>query len=108
MPTALITALSVVSAAGISAFFAWLSHRGNARVEQVHAVLEAYNEIVKNLQNELQRVQNELETVRNDMRDCEQRSIELRVELEQMKVEMAGLRTVTQPVPVTRRRPAKS
>jgi peptidoglycan hydrolase CwlO-like protein len=108
MSTALITALSVVSAAGISALFAWLSHRGNAKVEQVHAVLEAYNEIVRNLQNELQRVQTELETARNDMRDCEQRSVELRAELEQMKLEMAGLRAVTEPVPVTRRRPAKS
>jgi peptidoglycan hydrolase CwlO-like protein len=108
MQTALITALSVVTAAAISAFFAWLAHRGNAKVEQVAAVLDAYNEIVKNLQTELQRVQTELGHVRNDMRDCERRSQELRAELEQMKTELAGFRTATAPVPVTRRRPAKS
>jgi len=41
MSAAVMSAIAVVSAAGISAFFAWLSHRGNAKVEQVAAVLDA-------------------------------------------------------------------
>lgn len=57
------------------------------------AVLDAYNEIVKNLQTELSRVQTELVTVREEMRDCERRAAELKGEMEQMRVEMAVLET---------------
>ena len=68
------------------------------------AVLDAYNEIVKNLQSELKRVQTELDTVREAMIDCERRSAELREELEQMKQDMAGMRsTPKQPQPQRKR-----
>jgi phage shock protein A len=106
MSAALVSALAVVSAAAISAMFAWLSHRGNARVEQVAAVLDAYNEIVKNLQSELKRVQTELDNVREAMIDCERRGAELREELELMKAEMAGIRTT--PKVATRKRAPKA
>lgn len=110
MSAALMSAIAVVSAAAISAAFAWLSHRGNARVEQVAAVLDAYNEIVKNLQSELKRVQTELENVRSAMDDCERRGAELREELEQMKAEMAGMRNTSQQTPKasTRKRTTKA
>lgn len=88
MGAAIMSGIAIVVAAGISAFFAWLSHRGNAKVEQVASVLEAYNEIVKNLQAELLRVQTELDRVREDMRDCERRSEELKDELQRMRTEM--------------------
>lgn len=101
MSAAVMSAIAIVSAAAISAVFAWLSHRGNARVEQVAAVLDAYNEIVKNLQSELKRVQTELETVREAMDDCERRGAELRMELEEMKAEMAGMRNTARPAPKT-------
>lgn len=101
MSTAVTSAIAVVLAAGISAVFAWLSQRGNARVEQVAAVLDAYNEIVRNLQTELARVQTELVTVREEMRDCERRAAELKGEMEQMRVEMAVLEsTLLKPKPV--------
>lgn len=101
MPAALMSAIAIISAAAISAVFAWMSHRGNARVEQVAAVLDAYNEIVKNLQSELKRVQTELDTVRQTMVDCERRSDELRDELDEMKADMAGMRTTTGATPKT-------
>lgn len=91
MSAALAPALAVVLAALVSAVFGWLSHRGNAKVEQVAALLDAYNEIVKNLQNELQRVQTELATVREEMRDCEKRAVELKHELEEMKIMMVAI-----------------
>ena len=103
MAPALISALAIVCAAGVSAMFAWMSHRGNAKVEQVAAVLDAYNEIVKKLQAELQRVQAELARVRDDMRDCERRSTELKIELDEMKADMALLGR-----PVARKRTAKA
>lgn len=108
MSAAVMSAIAVVSAAGISAFFAWLSHRGNAKVEQVAAVLDAYNEIVKNLQSELRRVQAELDSVREAMADCERRSAELREELEEMKTEMAGLKPTKVTAPARKRSPKAS
>lgn len=106
MSTALISALSVVSAAVISGAFAWMSHRGNAKVEQVAAVLDAYNEIVKNLQTELQRVQNELAHVRTEMRDCERRSTELKKELDEMKAQFKAMKP--EPAATPRKRTPKA
>lgn len=107
MSTAIITAISVVSAAAVSSVFAWMSHRGNAKVEQVAAVLDAYNEIVKNLQAELARVQAELGRVRDDMRDCERRSTELKKELDEMRADMVKLHAGPK-APASRKRPTKA
>lgn len=108
MSQALVSAIAVVSAAGVSAIFAWLSHRGNARVEQVAAVLDAYNEIVKNLQGELQRVQTELGRVRVEMRDCERRSSELKRELDEMRAEMDKMKSPPPPAKPVRKRTTKT
>lgn len=89
MNTALVSGISVVSAAGISAVFGWITHRGQVKAAQVGSLLAGYNEIVKNLQSEVHRLRDELESVRDEMKDCERRSYELRRELDEMRETMA-------------------
>lgn len=89
MDTTTISAIAMVCAALVTAWFGYISHKGRGKVEQVNAVLDAYNEIVRNLQNEVGRLSAELLLVREELKDCERRSDEMQRELEELRGQIA-------------------
>ena len=83
-----ITAVGVICAALVSGWFGYVSHKGRSRVDEMQTVLTAYDEIVKNLQSEVMRLSAEVTTFRNELADCEERSENLRREIDVLKREI--------------------
>jgi len=85
MSPELASTISVVAAAIISGGFVWNAQKDGNKVSKMNTVLEAYDGIVKNLQNEVERMKSDLDALRQIQIECEERNERLASEVDELR-----------------------
>lgn len=99
---------AVISAACVSGFVMWHTSKDNTKVKHFQTLLEGYNTIVINLQNEMARLQTEIANMKSSMEDCESRSFALQAEIEALRDQVTDLGAQPIASPAPRKRTAKT